>query len=127
MRNIGSPNEKIFGLVLQSLELLFENCSNIMMNYLESVANVLINLQGVAEVNIRYKIGRVWMSIIKFNSEVLHFLFENLFNFFIQNLKYEHYELNFNTCDFFNFLLQDNGALLKNEKINALLNNNLSM
>ena len=67
--------------------------------------------------NVRYKIGRVWMSIIKVNNDVLLILFDNLFTFFIENLKYEHYELNFNACDFFNFVIQDNNKLMKEDKI----------
>jgi len=86
-----------------------------------------MNLNEITLVNIRYRIGRVWMSMIKFNSEVLIVLFNNLFKFFLENLKYEQYELNFNTCDFFNFILQDNGALLKNEQIHSTIEKNLSM
>jgi len=85
-----------------------------------------MKLHEINIVNIRYRIGRVWMSMIKFNTEVLLVLFKNLFEYFLDNLKYDHYELNFNTCDFFNFILQDNGALLKNEQINSTLENNLS-
>lgn len=134
LKLIENPNEKIFSLVLQSIELLFENCPNIMNNYLESIAKViflfiqeLMNLIEINLVNIRYRIGRVWMSMIKFNNEVFIVLFNNLFKFFLENLKYDHYELNFNTCDFFNFILQDNGALLKNEQIHSTLEKNLSM
>ena len=86
-----------------------------------------MNLNDTNEVNIRYRIGRVWMSMIKFNNDVLIVLFNNLFNFFLENLKYEQYEINFNTCDFFNLILQDNGALLKNEQIYSAFNKNLSM
>lgn len=86
-----------------------------------------MTLNDLNEVNIRYRIGRVWMSMIKFNHDVLVVLFNNLFNFFLENLKYEQYEINFNTCDFFNLILQDNGALLKNEQINSTFYNNLSM
>jgi len=41
LKLIENPNEKIFSLVLQSIELLFENCPNIMNNYLESIAKVI--------------------------------------------------------------------------------------
>ena len=43
MKNIPNPDENFFSLVLQSIELLFENCSNIMENHLESSANVKYN------------------------------------------------------------------------------------
>ena len=40
IKNIPNPDENFFSLVLQSIELLYENCTNIMENHLESTANV---------------------------------------------------------------------------------------
>lgn len=79
------------------------------------------------DLNIRYRLGRVWMSIIKFNIDVLIILYDNLFNFFMDNLKEEHNELNFNTCDFFNFILQENESLIKSDKIKNSFYKNLPM
>jgi hypothetical protein len=44
MKSLQNPSEKLFSLVLQSLEYLFDNCPNVMSNYLESIANVNIDI-----------------------------------------------------------------------------------
>ena len=88
---------------------------------------MLISLDNLGDLNIRYRIGRVWMSMIKLKNEVLIILFDNLFNFFMNNLKCEHYELNFIACDFFNFIIEDKEFLLNNDKIRNSIYNNLSM
>ena len=65
------------------------------------------------------------MSIIRIKPETLVKYFEILFSFFSCNLTIEHYELNFNSADFFFLVIEDENFLIKNDQILNIIKNNL--
>ncbi len=66
---------------------------------------------------VRFKIGRCWLSIISLRRDILLNSFENLMQFFNDNLSVQSYEMNFTACEFYLFLTEEEGKLLKDERI----------
>ena len=127
LKSMSYPNEKLISLILMCIESLVENCYETMENYLEKSVNVLLQMNSITNVSIRYKLGRVWVNLIKVNSSALSFLFNNLFEFFLNNLKEEHYEMNFNASDFFNYVLEEDTKMYKDESVMKVFDENLHM
>ena len=89
---------------------------------------VLINLHYIKNLNIRYKTGRCWLTIIRIKPETLIGCFDNLYGFFLDNLSIEFYELNFNAAEFFILIIEDeSNNYIKYDKIYSKIGNNLRM
>lgn len=66
------------------------------------------------------------MAIIRIKPEMLSICFDQLFAFFFDNLSIEQYELNFNSAEFFNLLIEDeNNTYLKFDNIFNKLRHNM--
>lgn len=58
--------------------------------------------------------------------EIFFTFFDNLFNFFNNNLTAESYEMNFTACEFYLFAIEEeNGELLKDERTYNEIKSNL--
>ena len=66
------------------------------------------------------------MTIIRIKSETLLFCFDNLFQFFFENLMFDFYELNFIAAEYFIQIIEDGNSILKSEKCFITIRNNLN-
>jgi transportin-1 len=78
--------------------------------------------------DLRYRIGRCWLVVIRSNRSILTSKTEQLFNFFYENLTTECYELNFTAAEFFLYLIDDDEEdFVKIHHIFSLLEGNLKL
>ncbi len=108
-------------LVLNTFNILLENCSTILEDKLNSASNILVNLHGTENFDMRYHIGRCWLTMIRMKREILLDPNTDLFLFFVPNLTTEHYKMNFISAEFFLFLVEEDEELIKEEKIREKL------
>jgi hypothetical protein len=104
-------------LVLQTLNILLENCSNIMIDQLDSVSGVLVNLHNTNNFDLRYHIGLCWLSMCRMKREILLDNSANLFSFFVNNLSAEYYQMNFVAAEFLLYVVEEDEDLINDEII----------
>ena len=124
-------NEKLIILVFTTMYFLLESCPTTMNEQLENITRVLISLKDSQSIQIRYHLGRCWLTIVRMNKETLSSyktLTQILFPFFMNNFSVEYYEMNFISAEFFLILVEKEGNEEKknmNEQVVNLLQDNL--
>jgi len=94
-------------LVLNTFNILLENCASILQDKLNSASNILVNLHSTDNFDMRYHLGRCWLTIIRMKREILLDPNTDLFLFFVPNLTAEHYKMNFISAEFFLFIVEE--------------------
>jgi hypothetical protein len=118
-------NDHLIILVLSTLNIMLESCSMFMNENLEEVAKVLLNLLDTQNMDMRYKLGGCWLSMVRMRKEVLLELINSLFQFFTENLTVEQYQMNFITSEFFLLILEEHEELMNDEKVKEHFKQNL--
>jgi hypothetical protein len=104
-------------LVLNSLNILLENCSNVIFDQLDRISSVLVNFHNTNDFDMRHHIGQCWLTMSRMKREILLETTENVFSFFVNNLSAEHYKMNSIAAEFFLFLVEEDEELINEEKI----------
>jgi transportin-1 len=115
-------NEQLVNLVLTTIHVLIENCSNHLSSEFQAIAKVIIPLSDSQNLQMRGNLGKIWIALVRLENEIVIKHREHLFEFFCNNLTVENYELNFISSEFFNFLVEEESEnLLANEQISNSL------
>lgn len=71
--------------------------------------------------DLRFNIGKCWISMLKLEKDFFLDFYEILFSFFFDNYRVEHYQMNFIASEFFLFVLEEYEENFKNiHKIKTL-------
>ncbi len=120
IENISSKAEKeidtqLANLVLSTIYILLENCSESISEHMRKIALVLINFQ-VKNSSMRFRVGRCLLSIVRIRKDLLVNFRNVLFTFYSDSLSIENYELNLIAAEFFLFVLDDEKVELMKHK-----------
>jgi hypothetical protein len=116
-RKKGERSDNLIILVLKTLNILVENCSNIMIEQLEMTSDILVNFHDSENFDMRYHIGQCWLSMMRMKKEVLLDRSANLFIFFVHNFSAENYKMNFIAAEFLLFIVEEEEELINDENI----------
>ncbi len=114
-------------LVLHTLNILLENCSNTMIDQLETTSGILVYFHDSENFDMRYHIGQCWLSMIRMKKEVLLDRSSILFLLFLQNLAAENYKMNFIAAEFLFFIVEEEEELINDENIKEKIFYNLEV
>jgi hypothetical protein len=86
-----------------------------------------MGMHEIANLKIRFRIGRCWLIIVRISKSILFNAFERLYKFFFVNMTAEDYEMNFTSAEFFLYLVdEEEEDIIKNNKISTILQNNFT-
>ena len=105
--------------------LLIDNCVTTLYPKLSQIAEILLRFESVEHVEIRCHVGKCWLAIIKNDETLFNNYCKKIFEFFLHNTKISNYNMNFNSSEFFLYLIDDKTEIT-NKKINELLFNSLT-
>ena len=112
--------------VLNTLHSLLENCPSAMIEKATDFAKVLMKLHNIKDFSSRFQISKCWLCLLRIRVKLLTENISELFNFFLMNLTQEHYEMNFASAEFINYIIdQDEKEEPKDEIVYEILHNNL--
>jgi len=123
--SINKLNEKSILITLSTLQLLIENCPNVIVDDSKSIAECLITLNNIEMENIKKILCPCWNSLLKNDKTLINDLYEHLFIFFINNFKIDNYEIKFSSAEFFSFIVDKEENILSNPNIMSLFQNKL--
>lgn len=116
-------NENKILVTLSTLHILIENCPNVIFNDQKKIALVLLKMNQVENLKIRMRLSHCWNSLVRLNKEIFFEISDQLFSFFVINYKYNDYDLNFSSAEFFHHIIneEENAKALPCDKLQNLM------
>jgi hypothetical protein len=118
-------NQAFMILVMTSLYILLENCSEASYDFIEEVSKTLIQLFNIRNFALRYRVGRCWLSAIMIKTSIFDSVSEKIFQFFTENLSTECYQMNFTAAEFYLCIVEEDNGLLNNPVVLNYLQSNI--
>lgn len=120
-------------LSINIVNIIFDKFSDNLADRIKDLIYFLSFFKDCENMDFRSKMGKTWVYILKSKRDIIFEYYEDLFSFFFDNYRVEHYEMNLSASNFFLFLLEEYGnyfEIYKEQKANnandKTLNNNNS-
>jgi len=121
-----NTNQKYVIHSFNIINLLVENCISTLHSKFSIITNLLIKFENISNNDIRFQMGKCWLTLIKYDEKLLETHFDKIFEIFIKNLNEKHYDMNFNACEFLLSLFDEDTNDISNRQYYNYINKNLS-